>query len=349
MFSMRFDMRASAMGAPTTQLYATAIEMCAWAETRGCIGVVLCEHHGSEDGYLPTPLILASAIAARTQHLAVTSVVILPLYDPVRLAEEMAVLDIISGGRVSYILGLGYRSEEYEHFGVDMSARGRIADEKLGLLRRLLAGEAVIHDGRRIKVTPKPYTAGGPLVMWGGGSLAAARRAGKYGLPFLAQANIPGSQETYEAACRAHGHQPGMTLLPDRDTPSACFVADDLDQAWEELGPYLLHDARTYADWNPGNQTSAGIADVHAVDELRAMSSTYRIFSVQEAIAHLQGGGMLTLAPLCGGLPPDIAWPYLERVANAVVPALAGDAAGDESASASQQHAKIAEATGAQR
>ncbi|EUA30307.1 luciferase-like monooxygenase family protein [Mycobacterium xenopi 4042] len=107
MFSMRFDMRATAMGAPATELYATAIEMCAWAEIRGCLGAVLCEHHGSEDGYLPTPLILASAVAARTERLALTSVVLLPLYDPVRLAEEMAVLDIISRGRVSYILGLG--------------------------------------------------------------------------------------------------------------------------------------------------------------------------------------------------------------------------------------------------
>ncbi|BBU21339.1 LLM class flavin-dependent oxidoreductase [Mycobacterium xenopi] len=323
MFSMRFDMRATAMGAPATELYATAIEMCAWAETRGCLGAVLCEHHGSEDGYLPTPLILASAVAARTERLALTSVVLLPLYDPVRLAEEMAVLDIISRGRVSYILGLGYRREEYEHFGVDMGARGRIADEYVQLLRRLLRGETVVRDGRRVKVTPPPCTAGGPLLMWGGGSLAAARRAGKYGLPFLAQANVPGSQETYDAACRAHGHEPGMTLLPDRDTPSVCFVAEDIDRAWDELGPYLLHDARTYADWNPGNEISAGIADVHTVDELRAISRTYRIFTVPQAIDHLQSGGMLTLAPLCGGLPPDIAWPYLERVANDVVPELA--------------------------
>lgn len=62
---------------------------------------------------------------------------------------------------------------------------------------------------------------------------------------------------------------------------------------------------------------------MHTVDELRAISRTYRIFTVPQAIDHLQSGGMLTLAPLCGGLPPDIAWPYLERVANDVVPELA--------------------------
>lgn len=322
MYSMRFDMRAPDFGAPPTELYEAAVDMCAWAETRGCLAAVLCEHHSSPDGYLPTPLILASAIAARTRQLTMTLIVILPFYDPVRLAEEIAVLDIISKGRASYVFGLGYRPEEYDHFGLDIRARGRIADEKLGLLRRLLAGEVVQHEGRRIKVTPPPFSPQGPLMMWGGGSLAAARRAGRYGLGYLAQGDVPGSQEAYEAACRAHGHQPGMTLLPNRDTPSVCFVAHDVDLAWQEVGPHLLHDARAYAEWNPGDQTTAGIADVSDVDELRAMSRTHRIFTADEAIAYVRGGGMLTLAPLCGGLPPDIAWKYLRYVDEAVMPAL---------------------------
>jgi alkanesulfonate monooxygenase SsuD/methylene tetrahydromethanopterin reductase-like flavin-dependent oxidoreductase (luciferase family) len=322
MYSMRFDMRAPDFGAAATELYEAAVDMCAWAETRGCLAAVICEHHGSPDGYLPTPLILAGAIAARTRQLMMTLIVILPFYEPVRLAEEIAVLDILSKGRASYVFGLGYRPEEFEHFGLDLRARGRMADEKLGLLRRLLAGEVVQHDGRRIKVTPPPFSPQGPLMMWGGGSLAAARRAGRYGLGYLAQGDVPGSQEAYEAACRAHGHQPGMTLLPNRDTPSVCFVAPDVDLAWQEIGPHLLHDARAYAEWNPGDQTTTGIADVSDVDELRAMSRTHRIFAADEAIAHVQGGGMLTLAPLCGGVPPDIAWKYLRYVDEAVMPGL---------------------------
>jgi alkanesulfonate monooxygenase SsuD/methylene tetrahydromethanopterin reductase-like flavin-dependent oxidoreductase (luciferase family) len=69
MFTLRFDMRAPEAGAPTTGLYGTAPEMCAWAETHGCLAAVLCEHHGTDDGYLPSPLRLASAIAARTERL----------------------------------------------------------------------------------------------------------------------------------------------------------------------------------------------------------------------------------------------------------------------------------------
>jgi alkanesulfonate monooxygenase SsuD/methylene tetrahydromethanopterin reductase-like flavin-dependent oxidoreductase (luciferase family) len=159
-------------------------------------------------------------------------------------------------------------------------------------------------------------------MMWGGGSVAAARRAGRYGLGYLAQGDAPGSLEAYEEACRANGHEPGMTLLPNRDTPSVCFVAPDVDTAWREIGEHLLHDARMYAEWNPGNETSAGIADVSNVDELRSTSRTHRIFAADEAIAYVRGGGMLTLAPLCGGIPPDIAWKYLRYVDDAVMPAL---------------------------
>jgi alkanesulfonate monooxygenase SsuD/methylene tetrahydromethanopterin reductase-like flavin-dependent oxidoreductase (luciferase family) len=322
MYSMRFDMRAPDFGAAPTELYEAAVDMCAWAETRGCLAAVICEHHGSPDGYLPTPVILGSAIAARTKQLMMTLIVILPFYEPVRLAEEIAVLDILSKGRASYVFGLGYRPEEFEHFGLDVRARGRIADEKLGLLRRLLAGEVVQHKGRRIKVTPPPFSPQGPVMMWGGGSLAAARRAGRYGLGYLAQGDVPGSQEAYEEACRAHGHEPGMTLLPNRDTPSVCFVAPDIDVAWREIGPHLLHDACAYAEWNPDNRTSAGIAEASDVGELRAMSRTHRIFTADEAIAHVRGGGMLTLSPLCGGLQPDIAWKYLRYVDEGVMPAL---------------------------
>jgi len=294
LFSIRFDMRAPAFGASTTDLYAAAIDMSAWAEEYGGLAAVLCEHHGSEDGYLPVPMILGSAIAARTQRLLLTMVVILPLYDPVRLAEEIAVLDFISNGRASYVFGLGYRPEEFEHFGLDVPCRGRLADEKLERLR------AQLPDG--------------PMMMWGGASLAAARRAGRYGLGLLANGAVPGMQEAYEAACRDHGHAPGPTLLPPADTPTVTFVADDVDAAWDEIGEHLLHDARMYAQWNQGNDISAGISNARDVDDLRTNFPSHRIISIADAVETVRGGGFLNLSPLCGGIPPDIAWPYLERV-----------------------------------
>jgi alkanesulfonate monooxygenase SsuD/methylene tetrahydromethanopterin reductase-like flavin-dependent oxidoreductase (luciferase family) len=328
-FTLRFDMRAPAFGADPAALYAAAPEMCSWGENHGCLAAVLCEHHGSEDGYLPSPLLMASAVAARTERLALSLILILPFYDPVRLAEDIAVLDILSGGRASYIMALGYRPEEYEIFGLELGDRGRLADEKLGMLRRLLAGETVVEGERRIFVTPHPLTNGGPAMMWGGGSLAAARRAGKYGLGMLANANIPGMREAYEAACRNHGHEPGPAFFPDRNTPSVTFVADDVDQAWSELGAHLLHDARTYAAWNPGNETSAGFSHVDTVDELRKTGKSHVIITVQEAISWVRAGKMLTLSPLCGGVPPEVAWPYLKRVGEVVLPEAARPAAAE--------------------
>ena len=241
MFTIRFDMRAPSFGAPVSELYAAAIDMCAWAETRGAIVAVLSEHHGAEDNHLPSPLILASAIAARTERLAIMlAAVVLPFWDPVRLAEDMTVLDIISSGRVSYAFGIGHRPEEYEHFGVDMSRRGALADEKLTLLRQLLKGEPVVADGRRIHITPSCSSPGGPFIMIAGGSAAAVKRAARHGLGLVLQTSKPGLKELYENECRAHGHEPGFVQLPTDGAPTAVFVADDLDKAWRELGPYLL-------------------------------------------------------------------------------------------------------------
>ena len=114
MFTMRFDMRAP--GKDATQraaLYRCAIDMAAWADQRGCVSVIISEHHASDDGYLPSPFALASAMAAVTSNVPiVVAAAILPLYEPVRMAEDMIVLDHISAGRTMFVLGLGYRPVE---------------------------------------------------------------------------------------------------------------------------------------------------------------------------------------------------------------------------------------------
>lgn len=316
MFTLRFDMRSQSPGASTSELYAAASEMSEWAETRGCVAAVLCEHHCADDGYLPSPLLLGAAIASRTKQLMLNLVLLLPLYDVARLAEDIAVLDHISAGRATYVFGIGYRAEEYAHFGLSMSDRGRLADEKLGLLRRLLAGEEVEHDGRRMKATPLPRTPEGPMMSWGGASLAAARRAGRNGLGLLANGGVPGMREAYEKACRENGFEPGFVLIPERDTATNCFVADDVDQAWDEIGQYLLHDALSYSEWNPDNTVSANITTAKTVDELRRTSPSHVILSIDEAGERVANGEVFNLSPLCGGIPPNIAWPYLERFAK---------------------------------
>ena len=317
MFLMRFDMRRG-----TAASYAAAIDMAEWAETRGCFMIGLSEHHASPDGYLPSPLVLASAIAARTQQVSIMiAAALLPFYDPIRLAEDMSVLDHVSNGRVSYVFGLGYRPEEFALHRVPMGERARVADEHLRLLLDALAGNEFPSDAGGVRVTPAPITPGGPAISWGGQSVAAARRAARFGLGFLAQTDGDELAAAYRDECARHGREPGPCVLPSPDLPTTLFVADDVDRAWSELGPYLLHDATTYASWND-NERTVSLSFAQTVDALRAEEGAHRILSVDDAVAHVRDVGYLPLHPLCGGLPPDIAWPYLRRVAEEVVPRL---------------------------
>jgi alkanesulfonate monooxygenase SsuD/methylene tetrahydromethanopterin reductase-like flavin-dependent oxidoreductase (luciferase family) len=323
MFMMRFDMRAPAFGASTSELYRAALEMAEFTESRGAVMAVVCEHHTMADGYLPSPMVLATAMAARTTTLPImAAVVVLPLYSPIRLAEDMVVLDIISGGRVSYVGAVGYRPEEFEHHGVDFKRRGRNADEQLSLLLRAKTGEPFEHEGRRIHVTPAPFTPGGPTVAWGGGSEAAARRAGRFGLDFFAQGGDPSMEAAYAEEARAHGHEPGFCMIPPLDTATTVFVAHDLDAAWAEVGPHLLHDVTAYAAINEGNTHTASLSRATTVDELRAENRTHRIVTVDEAVAMVQLGMPLQLQPLAGGLPPEVAWRHLKIVTDEVMPRL---------------------------
>ena len=276
------------------------------------------EHHDADDGHLPAPLILASAIAARTRSLAILlAAVPIPLWDPVRLAEEMSVLDLISRGRVSYALGVGHRSEEYDHFGIDMATRGRVADEILAVLGPLVRGESVEYRGRPVRVTPPCGSVNGPMVLIAGGSKAAARRAGRYGLGFVSQTDLPGLKEFYEAQCRAHGREPGMIQFPVREAPTAVFVADDVEEAWDVLGPHLLHDAVTAASYRPHDDSVASITRADSVAALRDENGPYRILTSEEATDYVRSGRPLPLHPLCGGVSPEAAWPYLECAAAA--------------------------------
>jgi alkanesulfonate monooxygenase SsuD/methylene tetrahydromethanopterin reductase-like flavin-dependent oxidoreductase (luciferase family) len=323
MFTMRFDMRAPEFGAPIGELYAAAVEMAEWGERNGCLAAIVSEHHASEDGYLPAPLLLASAFAARTQRLPIqVAALLLPLHDPVELAEQMAVLDVMSGGRVSYVCALGYRPEEYAMFGRDMKDRGRRFEACLEAIRRALRGETFEFEGRRVRVTPRPVTPGGPPLFIGGGSPAAARRAGRLGLGMLAQGGDASLAEMYRAACAEAGHAPGLFIQPKPGAVMSAFVAEDPDRAWREMGRYLLHDARTYAAWL-GSADSASKSVAGDVEALRAENGAYRVFTPAQAVAYVREHGVLLTQPLCGGLPPELAWRSLELIAGEVMPALA--------------------------
>lgn len=320
MFLLRFDMRAPTGGANTiSQLYSSAIEMATWGEQNGCLATVISQHHSSSDNYLPSPLILASAIAAKTDKLAINiGALLLNMYDPIKLAEDIAVLDIISNGRVSYTIGLGYRAEEYAMFGIPMKARGKIMEEKLSALIRALRGERFEYHGRQVHVTPTPPSGKNLGLNYGGHSKAAAKRAGKFGLGLMADGGGPELEKVYRDAAAAHSQEAGMVYIPPANLITSLHVAKDVDKAWQEMGPHLLHDAQMYGDWM-ANNTTAATSYASSVDELRAEQGPYRIVTPEDAVAMIKAGNILAMQPLCGGMPVELAWRSLQLVAAEVM------------------------------
>jgi alkanesulfonate monooxygenase SsuD/methylene tetrahydromethanopterin reductase-like flavin-dependent oxidoreductase (luciferase family) len=159
----------------------------------------------------------------------------------------------------------------------------------------------------------------------GGNSPQAARRAARTGLGLFAQGGAdPSIGEIYAEECRKAGREPGLCIVPPGDFVTAAFFARDPERAWQEMGPFLLHDARTYAAWMEENRVSNTKMNTKSIDDLRRQGHPYRIFTPEEAIARGRAFGLFSLQPLCGGLPPKLAWESLEVFASDVLPALKG-------------------------
>ncbi|MCZ0986703.1 LLM class flavin-dependent oxidoreductase [Streptomyces diastatochromogenes] len=318
---VRFNLVApGATPAALAARYRAALEMAAYADQHGITTVQTEEHHGADNNWLPSPFAFAGAVFGATRNIAVTvSAVIGPLHDPLRLAEEIAVLDLLSGGRLVTVAGIGYRPEEYALFDVDWKRRGRLQDELLETLLKAWTGEEFTYRGRTVRLTPRPYTDPHPLLLVGGSSKAAARRAARLGLPFFPSAHLPELEAYYKEQLTEYGTE-GWTMMPAAETP-LLHVAEDPDRAWSTYGEHFLHEARTYASWQSRDIRSAVKSAATTVEELRA-EGVYRILTPEECVA--QGLDSLVLHPLAGGMPVAEGWRSLRLFAERVLPALAG-------------------------
>jgi alkanesulfonate monooxygenase SsuD/methylene tetrahydromethanopterin reductase-like flavin-dependent oxidoreductase (luciferase family) len=304
-----------------SDMHKAALDMAALADEQGFAVVSLEEHHGAENGWSPSPLVFAGLVFGRTQRIGVTiSALLLPLHDPLRVAEDIAVLDLASGGRLTTIVGLGYRPSEYAAHGKDWSRRGRLMDEAVQALLDAWTGEPFEYRGTVVRVTPKPLTQPHPMLLLGGTSVAAAKRAARFGLPYFPAAHLPEREALYYEECAAHGTT-GFCMMPSPETVML-HVADDPDRAWAELGDYFLHEASTYAGWQTPDITSAVHSHAHTVEELRA-EGIYQVLTPDECVdrARTQGAAAaFCLHPLCGGMPIDRAWESVQLFTDKVWP-----------------------------
>src|SRR2546430_5136861 len=180
MLGLRYDLRAPSWGSAShAEIYAACLDQARWGDERGIDFVILSEHHGAEDGYVPAPVTMAAAVAGRTRRIGINiAAILVPLHDPVRLAEELAVLDLASGGRVSFVAGVGYRYEEFEMAGIDRKQRGKLLEEYVDVMLKAWTGEPFEWRGRggggwRRTTSPPP-----PVPLDGRG---APRRGGRRG------------------------------------------------------------------------------------------------------------------------------------------------------------------------
>jgi alkanesulfonate monooxygenase SsuD/methylene tetrahydromethanopterin reductase-like flavin-dependent oxidoreductase (luciferase family) len=311
---------------PWADVYAETLDFIAWSESVGFEGAWVPEHHLAEDGYMPSPLVALAAIAARTKTIRLGSAVALaPLYHPVRFAEDCAVLDILSGGRLEMALAIGYRRRETDGYGVDFTKRGKRFDEFLQIVRRLWAGESVTFEGAHYTVTnaavrPPPPRGHIPLYI-GGFTDKAVERVARYADGYFGNEEVC---DLYRAKLGAAGKDPASARI--RIPGLFVTVAKDPEKAMHELAPYFLHVNNVYGEWQQEDQ-ALGMGGPEPMSlEAYKQSGALSILTPDQAIdffRQLQSRApvehyMMMLPP---GLPPSKFIEYAEVFAKEVIPA----------------------------
>lgn len=233
---------------PFEEFYAERFTQIAEAEKLGFSSCWLTEHHFCEDGYTPSPLVLAAAIAARTEQMRLgTNLMLLPLHDPVRVAEDAATLSLLSGGRFDLGVGIGYRKEEFDQFKRKISHRPSLVEEGIEILRRCWSGEPVNFTGKRfevgdLRVTPTPKT--NPKIYLGGMVEPAIQRAARVADGFLSTGAI--GIDIYNEALEQQGKsiQDGDVILG-----SWAIIAEDPEAEAAKIADHVLYQTNEYIRW----------------------------------------------------------------------------------------------------
>ena len=322
------DLRVSE-GVSSESLYRIALEQAAWCDARGVTDMWTSEHHGHNE--MASPLAFCAAVGAVTKRARLMAgCVLLPLNDPVRVAEDIILADLVSEGRVEVIMGLGYAPQEFLMFGTLSSRRGKDMDEKLPVVLACLEGREFEYRGRHGRVEPAPYQKPRPPILVGGGVAASARRAARLGDGF-APTPMTNAEEVYgiyRADCERLGRKPGPIIIPNE--PFFIHVTEDPERDWAIIGPHLLDEINLYGRWSSGGGTpsigySSVAEEITDLTVVRQMSSTFAIVTPEQCLAlarALPDGSALTTKPLRISPNIDMGWSSLELMVNKVLPRL---------------------------
>ena len=308
-------------------VYAGVVAQAALADRLGFDFVWFTEHHFVADGYLPAFQPLAGAVAAVTKNIRIsTDVALLPLYHPIRLAEELAVLDQLSNGRMELGIGMGYVPREFEAFGHSVSQRVSLTEEGIEILRQAWSDAPVNFHGKRyqisdVEVFPKPVQPGGPPLWIAAMKAPGALRAARFDTHLLPQGNRADVLDPWRDALLASGRDPADYRV---GVARSVLVTDDAARDWPPIRDaerYKMSlferffqetpDTYTFAkrDAQPIPQTwIVGNAD-HCVAELQRFRDDYGITDV-------------ATTGLPPGIEPAVMARNLERIATEVLPRL---------------------------
>jgi probable F420-dependent oxidoreductase len=331
-FALDFDMRnpvALAPGRSTPRLYEETLELIELAEELGYDSVWFTEHHFvTEDGYLPSPLVMCAAAAARTRHIGIgTGVLLTPLYHPVRLAEDCAVIDNLSNGRFMLGPAVGYKSDEFAGYGVDRRKRGAMTDEILTIVRRCWNEDAFDHDGeffhlRNVRVYPKPVQKPAPPIWIGAVAPPAIRRAARLGDGIIATYNL---REAYVDALKACGKDASRPQIAS--SFPWIFTSEEPARDWQRLKAAGHHQLGLYCRWGIEAGESV-LGEPPADDDDLLRRGQYLVGTPDEVYAHLRQKWeqerftMHWNMPLWPGVDAALARRSIELFAKAVMPRL---------------------------
>jgi alkanesulfonate monooxygenase SsuD/methylene tetrahydromethanopterin reductase-like flavin-dependent oxidoreductase (luciferase family) len=328
--SIRYNFRnPKSWSRSSAYLYNRILDQIAWADEVGFHRVTLAEHHFLEEGFLPALMPVAAAIAARTRRILIsTEIFLLPLHHPVRVAEDAAVVDIISAGRLELAVGAGYRAAEYAGFGLRLKERGGRMEECLHILRKCWTEEEFSFEGRyyrleNVRMYPKPVQKPGPRIILGGRTAEVARRAARLADGF--QPQDASLWDVYYAELERLGRpQARSPLLSHR--PAFVHVSHDPKAAWEILRPHAIYEVEQYRSW--GMLPTSSRSDLGTSDE--SLLKSHWICTPDEAaqtLLQLQTecpAGTFSFAPLLAGMDPELAQSSLALMAEHVLPVLRG-------------------------
>lgn len=222
-------------GVSDRELYAEILEQVQWLDQLGCDLAWFTEHHFVDDGYLPSWVPVAGAMAAVTSHIRFgTDICLMPFNHPLRLAEDLAVLDNISGGRVELGLGMGYAPHEFRGFGLPVKNRVSLMNEGIEVLKQCFTGEKFSYHGKRwqfedVQITPGYVQPGGPPLWIAAMSEAGALRAAHYDTNFLPQGLKAESFDPWVQALENSGRKTSDKRV---GIIRSILVTDDKERDW---------------------------------------------------------------------------------------------------------------------